>query len=251
MGTSTRYTTRHWWLGVRNRLTDWVRDPDRGDLTDAAAAYLRVLKGGGGGWAAVPQQRAALAEAAPRLCETLADLDPVIDATRRRAPHAALDKPDHMAEWFADTFAARICGDALVPDTLIRRAAMRTADRVLADAPEIKRALSTPAARGGGIDDALFCTLYKLFFGDVVAELLLTATIESMCLGIPGVSALLHFDAIAKPIHKLLGAILPNPCATAETQPGPLRRPIHRIASELTEETLTTVFGPVAEGVAA
>ncbi|WP_157838610.1 hypothetical protein [Streptomyces xiaopingdaonensis] len=94
-------------------------------------------------------------------------------------------------------------------DAAVRRAAHSSANRLLA------RYVSETGSSRGVFSGELFCYLYRLFFGDVVAEFLRMAVAEQISLALP---IPLMFGAEEEFTESVSGKIvdlLPDPCAEA------------------------------------
>ncbi|MBB5479515.1 hypothetical protein [Micromonospora parathelypteridis] len=143
---------------------------------------------------------------------------------------------------FVARFVASVGGDGgLVGDAVARRAARRTAEKLLdADSP-----VDTALRAGDGsvrLPGDLFCSIYRFFFGELVGGYVGTVIAE----GLPLAMALaVPFDptglVASRVTAQVLGA-LPDPCTDAASRT-PSQGLLVETARELLTQTVDTALG--------
>ncbi|MEU9825630.1 hypothetical protein [Micromonospora chersina] len=165
----------------------------------------------------------------------------VLDDLRQPDPPILRDLPGQdpadSADEFVRRFVAEVGGDGrLVVDAVSRRAARAIAERLVSPAGP----LADPA-RPQRVTGELFCTLYRLFFGELVGEFVHVLIAENVKLAVP-VLAFDPTDTVAGFVADQVVKLLPDPCATATArEPGQSR--LAEVARDLLTETVTEALG--------
>ncbi|WP_433391085.1 hypothetical protein [Micromonospora sp. KLBMP9576] len=200
----------------RRALADTLRDdPDMSGLRPAA---LRV-----GG----------------QLVSVLADL---LDGESALFTDMAGSTAQEREDEFVARFVSTVGGDGgLVGDSVARRAARRTAEKLLDDCPAAEAALRT---REGTVrlDGDLFCSLYRFFFGEFVGEFISTVIVESLPLTVPLTLPLDPTGLVASAVTRQVVESLPDPCAEA-TGRDPRRGLLAETAGELVNDMVEHALG--------
>jgi hypothetical protein len=201
--------------GYRTALADSLRnDPEFSNLRPTA-----VLAGG-------------------RLVQALGEL---LDG---RSP--LVDPSGASAKAREDRFVARFVGEVagnggLISDAVARRTARRTAEQLLDDGSPVGAALRA----GGGdvrITGELFCTVYRLFFGEYVGEFIRTTLAEGMALAAPIALPIDPTGLIVGAVTRQIVKALPDPCG-ATTDREPRQGLLAKVAGELLTDVVDQALG--------
>ncbi|MFC7550244.1 hypothetical protein [Plantactinospora sp. GCM10030261] len=143
---------------------------------------------------------------------------------------------------FVAEFVNAVAGTGgLVSDAIARRAARRSAEGLLIEESPVTAALRTGSG-GVRISGELFCTVYRLFFGEYVGEFIRTVIAEGMALAaplaLPGDPTGLVAGAVAKQVIQ----VLPDPCG-ATTGREPRKGLLATIAGELLTDVVDSALG--------
>lgn len=158
-------------------------------------------------------RRATLA-AGHRLVDTLAAL------MRGEPPSPTTGPvPDDPVAALRAGFVERVAGDGtLIADTVVRRAAVRCAERLTEPDCPVTVALRDADSRPGPVTGELFCAIYRMFFGEVVGEFLKTAIAVQFQVLLPVLPSL-PFGLGGKVAEWVAGKaveLIPNPCEEKE-----------------------------------
>lgn len=254
MGTSSRLPTPRTWGRALGQLRRWSSGAEgstsAGDTpTDVpapepaptaerdAARFRRLLAEALRADPDLSGLRPAALGSGTKLVDALADL---------RAGRSELipEKPGTTAASQEDEFVARfvtaVGGDGgLVGDAVARRAARRTAERLLDDPPLASAVREgVPAIR---ITDDLFCTAYRFFFGEFVGEFVRTTIAESVPLALPAVLPVDPTGLIVGAVARQVVELIPSPCDATRRERAPGR--LAEIAHELVNDAVDKAFG--------
>ncbi|MBT8224226.1 MAG: hypothetical protein HKP61_01800 [Dactylosporangium sp.] len=115
----------------------------------------------------------------------------------------------------------QVAGDGtLIADSVVRRAAVRCAERLTEPGSPITAALADGDVRPGSrsVTGELFCVIYRMFFGEVVGEFLKTAIAAKLQVMVPvlpvlplGIGGKVAEWAAGKAVE-----LIPNPCEEKE-----------------------------------
>lgn len=205
MGTSTRWKGPSGgpWSAAGRRLARWPPKRAHADerLEDIAGDYLSALHQTIRTDPSAFGLHDAVLAAGDRLALQLSSLSE--------------NRPD-SAEAFTALLAEQVGGDGgTITDAAIRRAAVAAGRRVLAQHPELQEAWAPGVTGGRGFTSDILCDLYRLFFGDVVAEFLRSVVAEQVKLAVPVLAVADPEDQIADWIAEHVVTLVPDPCETA------------------------------------
>ncbi|OEV08716.1 hypothetical protein [Streptomyces nanshensis] len=205
MGTSTRWKGPGGgpWSAAGGRLAQWNPDRPHAEerLEEIAADYLTALH------QTIRTDRSAFGL-----------YDAVLAAGDRLALQMSSLREEHpdSAEAFMALLAEQVGGDGgTVTDACIRRAAVAAGRDVLAQHPELEQAWASGDTGGRGFPSDILCDLYRLFFGDVVAEFLRSVVAEHVKLAVPVLAGADPGDQIADWIADQVLTLVPDPCEKA------------------------------------
>ncbi|MBN1174105.1 MAG: hypothetical protein JXA67_18175 [Micromonosporaceae bacterium] len=184
--------------------------------------------------------RPATLAAGQRLVDTLAAL-----MRGEPLPPATGPVPDDPIEALRARFVEQVAGDGtLVADAVVRRAAVRCAERLTeADSP-VTAAIRDGDSGSGSVTGELFCIIYRMFFGEVVGEFLKTAIATKIQVLVP-VLAVLPFGIGGKLAEWVAGkavGLIPNPCEEKE-QPEHAGQPLSAVATKLLDSAFRHAVG--------
>jgi hypothetical protein len=118
---------------------------------------------------------------------------------------------EERADSFVEVFTRGVVGDAVgIGGLLIRRAAVTTARKAVDD-EAISRQLESPGGRVSFTGE-LFCMIYKLFLGDVVATVVKTIIQEKIRLVVPVLRLTDPVIDVSGWIAAKIISIIPDPC---------------------------------------
>lgn len=247
MGTSTRLPgPKHaGWTGAKARLSKWVPDSisaadrlseaDRRTAEDVARLFRRALRDA----LLDDPERFGLREAALNAGHRLvALLDDLRHADPPMLHELSGEGSTDPADEFVRRFVAEVGGSGrLVVDAATRRAARSVAERLVAPGGPLASP-ATPQRLNG----ELFCTLYQLFFGELVGEFVHTLVAENIKLAVPALVVLDPTDTVAGFVADQVVKVLPDPCAAGAARE-PERPRLADVARDLLTETVTQALG--------
>lgn len=121
----------------------------------------------------------------------------------------AEERLDEFVARFADQVAHSV---GLTVDAVVRQAAADTARYLLDRSPALRHAVETGDGDAVGIDDELFCMIYRLFFAYVVTRFLQSVIAAKITLMVPVLPAVDPAGHIANWIAEKIVSIIPTPC---------------------------------------
>ncbi|MFI7433189.1 hypothetical protein [Micromonospora haikouensis] len=143
---------------------------------------------------------------------------------------------------FVARFVATVGGEGgLVGDSVARRAARRTAEKLLDGCPPAASAIRS-GCEPARIDGEVFCALYRFFFGEFVGQFVSTVIAEALPVVVP---LALPFDPtglIASAVTRQVIQVLPDPCAEAAGRK-PRRSLLAETADEMVTDMVEHAFG--------
>lgn len=126
--------------------------------------------------------------------------------------------PEERRTLFHERFAAEVAGlGRSTTDFVVRRAAVRSAERLLDGSPVLRHAVESGRGDGsGGVSDELFCAIYQWFFADAVAGLLEAVIVGHIQLTVPVLPMVDPTDSIVGWIADEIVSSIPTPCSEKE-----------------------------------
>jgi hypothetical protein len=119
---------------------------------------------------------------------------------------------EEKADSFVEAFTRRVAGEgSRISDAIIRRAAVATARKAVRS-EAVKRQLDLPDGQVSFTGE-LFCMIYKLFLGDVVATAIKTLIQEKIRLAVPILRLTDPVVNVSGWIAAKIVSIIPDPCA--------------------------------------
>lgn len=149
---------------------------------------------------------------------------------------ASPSNPEHrFVQWFVDEVAGD-CG--LIVDALARRAARRTAERLL-ESSAVRDAVASGDTSDVVLPDEVFCGLYRLFFADLIEELFRAVIFAKLATVTPVLALVDPARAAALVVTRAL-----SPCAEQERDPS---KTLTAIARDMADHIVERLLDPAEE----
>ena len=157
--------------------------------------------------------------------------------------------PDEHADAFIARFTDQVAVCTGLPaDAAVRRACVRTAERLLEKDARVRAAVEGGTDLTGWLVDELFCELYRMFFADIVQEFLHTMITANIALAVPVLPTVDPAGLIAHSAAKVILQLIPTPCKESDRRAD--GSPLHRLGRELAGEALERALGLSSEEAA-
>lgn len=150
------------------------------------------------------------------------------------------DPEDRFVRWFID----EVVGDSgLLVDALARRAARRTAERLLEMSPAVRDAVASGDTSDVVLPDAVFCELYQLFFADLVEEFFRAVIFAKLVTVAPVLPLVDPADLVSRATTRVVARVV-SPCAERKRNPS---KPLTAIARDLADHIVERLLNPAEE----
>jgi hypothetical protein len=172
------------------------------------------------------------------LVDVLTNLDRWSQSTTGLASPS--DPEDRFVRWFID----EVAGDSgLLVDALARRAARRTAERLLEKCPAVRDAVLSGETPDVVLADEVFCELYRLFFADLVEELFRAVIFAKLVTVTPVLPLVDPADLASRAAARVVTRVF-SPCAERKRDPS---KTLTAIARDMADDIVERPLGPAEE----
>ncbi|WP_154814338.1 hypothetical protein [Actinophytocola xinjiangensis] len=142
-------------------------------------------------------------------------------------------------EWFMSEFVTAVAGERTgIIDAFVRRSATRCAEELLND-PRVRRAVAGQT-RSSSLAMDLFCSVYRLFFADIVTEFAKAAVAEQVKLALPGLVLIDPGGQIPAWVGEQVASWIPNPCEQGKDDSD---RSVADLAADLVGDNVDRALG--------